>query len=463
MAHIEVTKGLDIPIKGQPTGPANPLVPSGAAAKEHPKLIALDLRPFETVKFRLLAKVDEFVKVGQPLAEDKDTPGRMFCSPAAGVIKEIRRGLKRALLAIVIEVQHSEEYYEHPTVNIEQATPQQLIEAILHGGAFTFIYSRPFNLLANPAKAPRSIFVKAIESAPFVPPAEMQVEGYENDFQAGLDALAKLTQGKIHLVYRKGTHCRAFTEAKQVQHHTAEGPHPIGNHSLHIQQIDPIQSANDCIWTLNAHDVVSIGHLLTKGKVLVERVISIAGPGILPDRTGYFKTRAGIPVSLLISGRIGSSEPLRLISGDPLMGKQIKADDFLGYSDYVFCVVPEGTEREFLHFFRLGTDKYTFSKAYLTGHLDNSERRYSFTTSQHGEHRPFIDASLYDKVMPLPVPTMLLVKAVMAEDYELAAQLGLLEVASEDFALPTFVCPSKMEMVDIIKGGLRQYAHDLGM
>ncbi len=79
----------------------------------------------------------------------------------------------------------------------------------------------------------------------------------------------------------------------------------------------------------------------------------------------------------------------------------------------------------------------------------------------HGEPRPFIDSTLYDEVMPLDVPTMLLVKAVMAEDYDLAVNLGLLEVDSEDFALPTFVCPSKMEMTDIIKNGLQAYAKEM--
>lgn len=114
--------------------------------------------------------------------------------------------------------------------------------------------------------------------------------------------------------------------------------------------------------------------------------------------------------------------------------------------------------REFLSFFRLGLDKYTASGAYVTGHLNNQKRRYAFTTSLHGEHRPFVTNTPYDKVMPMQIPTMPLVKAVMAEDYEQAEHLGLLEVDSEDFALATFVCPSKMEMVGIIQRGLADYA-----
>lgn len=455
MVHIKITKGLDIPFKGRPKAP---LPSSQIPALITPPQIALNFDAFEDVKFRLLTKAGDVVKIGQPLAEDKSTPGRMIVSPAAGTVKDVRRGLKRSLQSIVIDLAKQEEYISFPP--LENASKEALIGRLMEGGCFANIRSRPFNLLANPQKTPRNIFVKAIESAPCVPPAELQVAGYEKEFQAGLNALAQLTSGKVHLVYRKDTPCRAFSEAQNVEKHTAEGPHPIGTHSLHIQQIDPVRSVDDNVWTLTANDVVSIGQLLTKGRCHIERVISISGPGVLPDRIGYFKARAGYPIGGLIAGRIEKGD-LRFISGDPLTGKKVSVEDFLGYYHTAFCVVPENTERQFLHFMRLGHDKYSFSKAYLSGHLNNANREYLFTTNQHGEHRAFIDSTLYDDVMPLHVPTMLLVKAVMAEDFELADTLGLLQVDSEDFALPTFVCPSKMEMIDIIETGLKQYAKEV--
>lgn len=460
MVNIKVAKGLDIPIKGKPEGHVSSVIPAGESSPHTPAQLALDLTPFQDVKFRLLVKVGDVVKVGQPLAEDKTSPGRVWVSPGAGVVKDIRRGLKRALRDIIIDVAKQEEFFQHPTVNPDTATREELIEALKGGGLFTNIRSRPFGRLADPGKAPRSIFVKALESAPFAPPAELQVVGYEKEFQTGLNALKKLTDGPVHLVHRKGSTSKAFTGAQRVEVHTAEGPHPVANASLHIQQIDPIHSSDAIVWTINALDVVSIGYFLSTGRAFTNRIISIAGPGVIPEKTGYFKVRNGYPIAPLISGRIIKGW-MRLISGDPLMGHKVEAQDFLGYNDIVFCVVPENSHREFLHFFRLGTDKYSFSGAYVTGHLNNSDRSYDFTTNQHGEHRAFIDSSLYDKVQPLHIPTMLLVKAVMAEDYDLAEQLGLLEVDAEDFALPTFVCPSKMEMTDIIKSGLKAYAKEV--
>lgn len=462
MVKIKISKGLDIPIAGKPIADPQYLRTSGdAETRDSPKQLALNVEEFD-LKFHLLAKIGDRVKLGEPILQDKKHPGCLFVSPGGGILSDIQRGAKRSLRTIVIDLDTHEESFSFAPLDPERASREELLERLQQAGMFSKIRKRPFDLLADPdgAKAPRAIFVKAIETAPFVPPAELQVHSYESHFQKGLTALSKMTSGAVHFVYKANSTCQAFINAKQVQKHTVEGPHPAGNVSLHIQEISPIQGPHDIIWVLNAHDVTSIGHLLTEGKIRNDRIVSIAGPGILPDRTGYFRLREGYPIAGLISGRLGKG-PMRLISGNPLMGHQVEQEGFLGFSDDVFCVIPENTEREFLHFFRLGTNKYSFSRAYLTGHLNNTHREYEFTTNQHGEHRPFIDSSLYDKVQPLNISTLLLVKAIMAEDYESAEQLGLFDIAPEDFALPTFVCPSKMEMVDIVQRGLLRYIQDL--
>ncbi|KAF3363246.1 Na(+)-translocating NADH-quinone reductase subunit A [Chlamydiales bacterium STE3] len=461
MANIKITKGLNIPIRGKPEGMVHLFNSSSDSSNaKPPKLLACDLKPFEESKLRLLAKVDDYVKTGQPLAEDKTVPGRMWASPACGTIREIRRGLKRVLQTITIETAEKEEFESYPVVELKNSSKKDVIELLMRSGLFTRIRSRPFDLLANPHQQPKAIFVKALESAPFAPPSEMQVEGQEKAFQEGLNALSLIADGKVHLVMSHDTTYPAFINAENVIKHTAEGPHPIANPSLHIQEIAPIRSLKDIIWTLNAHTVVAIGYLLLKGQYFTERVISIAGPGVLSGRTGYFKVREGFPIAPLISGRIPRGL-MRFISGDPLNGQRVSAEDFLGCHDYVLSVIPENVQREFMHFFKLGLNKYSFSKAYLSGHLSTAGREYDFTTNQHGERRAFVDPSLYNEVTPLHVPTMPFIKALMAEDFDSAEELGILEVSPEDFALPTFVCPSKIEMVDIVKKALSRYSKDV--
>jgi Na+-transporting NADH:ubiquinone oxidoreductase subunit A len=458
MVHIKTTKGLNIPIEGQPTGSVKPLYADGHFVATH--LIGLDLTSFYDVKFKLLTEVGDLVKIGQPLLENKSIPGLMFVSPAGGVVKEIRRGLKRSLQSIVIEVKSPEEYEQTGPLSAQSASREQIIEKLKMAGLFAQIRKRPFNVLANPNQVPRSIFIKAIESAPFAPKAELHVEGHEKAFQEGLNALSKLTDGAVHLIIDSKSNMKAFTEAQNVQIHTAEGPYPISNASLHIHVIDPIKSPEDIVWTLDAYDVVSIGMLLNTGKYFNERIISIAGSPVIPEKRGFFKVRAGQTVEDLIAGRIPQGT-FRFISGDVLTGEKVASNDFLGFYHHELCIIPENTERQFLSFFRIGADKYTASGAYLAGHFDNKDREYEFTTSQHGEKRAFITSSPYEKVMPMRIPTMELVKSVMAEDYELAESLGLLEVDSEDFALPSFVDPSKIDMIEIIKFGLKEYSKEV--
>lgn len=458
MADIRTLKGLTIPVRGAPKGVLRPLEADGKRLS--PKRVALTFYSFEGLKPRLLKKAEDVVKIGEPLVEDKSTPGRFFVSPGSGVIVEVKRGLKRRLLEIVIELNKEEEHYERAPLPLTKASRDELIERLKEGGLFAHIRQRPFDRLADPHKKPRAIFVKALESAPFVPSSEMQVEGYESYFQVGLDALKMLTDGDIHLVYSAKSSYLPFKNALNVIHHTAEGPHPVANPSLHIHEISPIQKVEEVVWTLTAYDVTCIGMLLETGRYRTARPISVGGPGCLEGREGFFEGRMGMEIEPLITNRL-IHEKMRFVSGNLLMGTEVAAKGFLDFYDMGLALLPLPKEREMLHFFRLGIDKYSASHTYLSGFLKGSERTYNFTTSQHGEERFFVTSSPYDKVMPMNIPTMPLAKAVMAEDFDLAEELGLLEVAPEDFALATFVCPSKMELVEIIRKGLLDYAPEV--
>lgn len=452
MAHIKIEKGLDIPVTGKPSGDVRQLA--------KPKVVSLNLGAFEELKFRLLVKKGETVRLGQALVFDKSNPERMFVSPGSGKIVEIRRGLKRRLHDIIIELDEREEYEEYGALNVQTASRKDILSLFLKAGIFSRIRMRPCNVLANPEQVPSRIFVKALESAPFCPSAEMQVRGYNKEFQAGLHALGKLTSGSVHLVHKKGSESAAFLEAQGVKVHTAEGPHPVANHSVHIHMIDPIETHDEVVWTVTAHDVVCMGVLLLTGRTHYERVISIAGTGILSEMRGYYAAREGYPIQSLIDSR-NDSGLLRFVSGDLLTGDKVASEDFLGFYHHVFCAIKENNDREFLHFFRLGLNKYSMSRAYLSGHLNPKNKDYEFTSNQHGEERAFVDATIYDKVMPLQIPAMHLVKAVMAGDFDLAEELGILEVDSEDFALPTFICPCKVEMSEVIKEGLKELAGEI--
>jgi Na+-transporting NADH:ubiquinone oxidoreductase subunit A len=61
---------------------------------------------------------------------------------------------------------------------------------------------------------------------------------------------------------------------------------------------------------------------------------------------------------------------------------------------------------------------------------------------------------LYEKVLPMDIYPMQLFKAILAEDIDMMENLGIYEVAEEDFALCEFICPSKIEIQSIIRKGI---------
>ena len=442
--HIKIKKGLNIPLKGNPQDPE-------IYNKELPQKLALDLGYFEFTKFSFLKKVGETVKIGEPIAEDKYLPGRVFSSPANGVIEEITRGEKRRPLKVIIYVK-GEEYYQHNPPDLQKATPEEIVQSLAKAGILPSIQKRPGNTLAS-FKVPEAIFVKAVESAPYAPDPLMQLQGNEALFQRGLDVLSKVTKD-VHLIYKKNPGLKTIEEAKSAYHHTVEGPYPICSPSLHIYHIHPIMDLSQCVWSLNLNTLIAIGELFTSGRSYCKRVISVCGETLQNAQKKYFRVYSGHPISDILEF---DTKKQRVISGSPLLGRSEKLSGYLGYLDQSICVVEESQEREFFHFMGLGKERFTATNTYLSGFLNRRKKPFKFTTHQHGEERAFVDGDIYQKVMPMRVPVMELVKSVIAEDFEKAIELGLLEVTEEDFALPTFVCPSKILMTEIIKKGLNEF------
>lgn len=436
--HLRTKRGLNIPLYGEPKGNLQQL-PDPAKA-------FLDLDHFYFLRFSLLKKPGDKVTIGEPLLEDKSCPGRVFVSPASGTIKEVVRGLKRRILSVSITCQGGKEFFDHGSCSTD--SKEKILSHLMKGGLFPHIQVRPCNRLPAPQVVPEAIFVRALVSAPYAPQPELEVQGHEVHFQKGLTALAALCP--VHLITHKNS---TFLNVSDAQIHTAEGPHPISNPSLHIAAIHPITRNDQAIWTLSVPDVIGIGRLISEGKYEHRQVISIAGEGIPESKRGYFKIARGTPVQDLIRGRC-DEESVRLLSGNPLIGTKVNCDEPLKFFDNALCALQEPEKkRRFCHFLRLKTKSYTSTPTYF-----RQKKTSSFTTLQHGEERAFVDGVIYDRVMPLRVPVMHLIKAILAEDFELAESLGLLSVSPEDFALPAFICPSKIEMPEIVRRGLRSYA-----
>ena len=126
-------------------------------------------------------------------------------------------------------------------------------------------------MVANPEDEPKAIFISAVSTAPLSASNEFALQGREKDFQLGIDALSRLTEGKIHLSIA-GIAGSFLAEVKGAEIHKVSGKHPAGNVGVQISKIDPINSG-ERVWVVHPQDVAAIGALFSTGNYDPSRVV----------------------------------------------------------------------------------------------------------------------------------------------------------------------------------------------
>jgi Na+-transporting NADH:ubiquinone oxidoreductase subunit A len=434
-----IKKGRDIKLKG-------------AAQKQIkdislPKTVAIQPPDFKGLKPRLVAKLDDIVKVGSTVIIDKVNEAIKILSPVSGKVVAVNRGDKRALLEVVIESDGSQEKIEFAKYDQTNLKRQDVINGLIEGGLFATIRQRPFSKFAHQENVPKSIFVHATNTEPLAADADVVLEGQEDKFQKGLDLLKILTEGDVHLCVSQDAKSKALTEAKNVSIQKFAGPHPAGNVSTHIFHVDPINKG-DIVWYIEAQDVVRIASLFLEGTYPTERIVAVTGDGAKDNY--YAKTILGAPLSALLEG--SDLEGKRCLTGSILTGRIVGKTGFVGFYDSQIMIMDEGGDRELLGWMLPGVNKHTFSKTFISSFLPEKEN--SLKANEFGGHRAIVLNNLYDQYVPLDIMTYFLIKAVYCGDLDEAEKLGILECDEEDFALATFACPSKFDVGAIVRDGL---------
>lgn len=451
MANFKLNKGMDIKLAGAPA----PQIGDATSVKQ----VALQPEECVGMKPRLKVKEGDAVKRGTPLVYDKRNPDFQLCSPAGGRIARIELGKRRVLERIVIDLDANEQVESYPKFTADQLLKTDgatLLTQIAQGGLLPLIIARPFSRIANPAVAPKSIFVNGMSTAPYHPDINIVIKGQEAAFQAGLNALTRLTKGKVNLCLNgKLENAPALKDARNVEVHTFTGPHPAGNTSVHIHHIDPI-SPGDVVWALRAQDVILIGQFLLTGETPATRIITLSGPGIKAGAAQYYKVRIGTPLAAVLKDRLNPGEQ-RIIGGDILAGTKVSESGYLRFAEQAVTVLPEDKERHFMGWLAPGHNRLSLSRTFVSTWFGwNKTKEWALGTNQRGELRPMVLTGLYDKYLPMNIMVDYLARAVLARDSDEAIALGLLEVDPEDFALCAFACPSKMDLCGIVRKGLDQ-------
>ena len=437
--RIKIKKGLQIPLMGVAEETLR-----GSIQSEYVKLCPED---FPGITPKVAARVDDRVKSGSVLFYDKEHPEITFASPVSGVVTAIERGEKRRILNFTVKTDSQNQYEDFGRKNVSDLSAEEIKNSILKAGIWWTIRQRPYDIVANPTKSPRDIFVTAFDSAPLAPDYNFILKNRQAELQAGLLALSKLTSGKLYFSVGKNSPKIDFPQTNNIVITEFEGPHPAGNVGVQINHLAPVNK-NEVVWTLRLTEVAIIGKLFNEGIVDLTRTVALTGSEV--KQTGYFNMLIGTDLSQLFTNNVTEGINLRYISGNPLTGRRVETNDVLRAYDSQVTVIPEGDDvHELFGWGSLSPDRYSASPLYM-----RLKKAYRIDARLKGGRRAFIVSNEYDEVFPMDIYPEALVKSIMAFNIDKMEQLGIYEVAPEDFALCEFVDTSKLETQKVVRTGL---------
>lgn len=429
---ITIKKGLDLPIKGAP----QQIIEDGKPVKS----VAILGEEYVGMRPTMHVQVDDRVKKGQVLFEDKKNPGVMFTAPAAGVVKAINRGARRVLQSVVIDIDGDEQetFAKFSSAELLNLSREQVQKSLVESGMWTALRTRPYSRSPKLDSEPRAIFVNAMDTNPLAADPVVVINENKQAFIDGLKVVSRLTKGKLYV----STAPDAEVEMGDapVTHETFKGPHPAGNVGTHIHFLEGASFTYE-VWHLGYQDVIAFGKLFTTGELFTDRVVAVGGPSATKPR--LVRTRLGANLTDLMVGEVETGNQ-RVVSGSVLNGH--KADGphaFLGRFHNQVSLLGEGDEKLPLGWIWPGKDMHSITRAYL-GHLIPS-KKYAMNASTNGSSRAMVPIGNYERVMPLDMIATLLLRSLVSGDIETAQELGCLELDEEDLALCTYVCPGKYE------------------
>jgi len=446
---IRIKKGLNINLVGAAEQTTSKAVLSN--------VYALNLNDFHGIIPKMLVKQGVEVKAGEALFYNKNNEDMLFVSPVSGELVEIERGARRKILSLKILPDKEQDVLTHDVLDLQSATKENIKTFILKSGCWPFIKQRPYDVIANPDVNPKAIFISGYSSAPLAADSDYVLQGKEKELQAAITALGKLTPGKVHVSVGKSSNS-VLAGLTGVELHKVSGPHPAGLVGTQINKIDPINKG-ERVWTVAPQDLIIIGEALLTGKFNPQRLVALVGSSVKKPK--YYIANIGCEISTFLYSSGVNEEKIRVINGDVLTGSKSRPDGHLGFYNNTVSVIPEGDDYELF-----GWNKPIFNKVSATRALTFSwmqpNKKYKLNTNTNGEHRAFVVTGMYEKVFPMDIYPMQLLKACMVQDLDEMEQLGLYEVAPEDFSLTEFVCISKQPHQQIIREGLDLLQKEIG-
>ena len=436
---IETHKGLDIQLAGK-------------ASEKKTKLgvvsdYALVPDDFTGIVPKVVVKEGDHVLAGDPLFVNKNFPEVRFASPVSGIVEAVVRGDRRKVLCVKVKADDSQEYRDFGSKNVDSLDGNGVRSLLLEAGLFGYINQLPYAVSTTPDTTPKAIFVSAFRDMPLAGDFDFEVKGQEADFQTGITALSKIAQVNVGISSKSQN--ETLRNLKDATVTAWQGPCPAANVGVHVNHLCPVNKG-EVVWTVDPVAVIFIGRLLNTGKVDLRRTIAVAGSEVVEPH--YVDALVGTPLKAILEGNVREGA-VRIINGNPLTGRKDSLDGYLGAHTSEVTVIPEGDDAdEMLGWLMPRLGHFSANRSYFSWLL--GKRDYKLDARVKGGKRNMIMSGEYDKVLPMDIYGEYLIKAIIAGDIDKQEQLGIYEVAPEDFAVAEFVDSSKLELQSLVRKGL---------
>lgn len=384
---------------------------------------ALFARPEDDFRVEMLVAEGDRIAQGAPVLRSRRHPELVMVAPVGGEVAAIDLGPGRRLSHILFFHLPEAGRHVHDIGAVERGGGAATRAALLSGGLWPLLRSRPFGRVPPPSEAPAAIFVTAADTRPDAPPPSLALKGHEEAFARGLRALADLTAGPV-VVCHDGTAAIDGIDAQGDRLRLAriEPVHPHGLAGLQIAARFPA-GIGRAVWDIHAEDVAGIGAFLTTGLIAETRLVSVSGTALREKRLMRCQPGADLRALCFDIVRPG---PHRLLAGSSLDGVESR---WLGPWRRQLTAMDGVAPQSRAHWFSAA--------------LRRSSRPL-----------PIIPTAALDQAFGGILPAAPLVRAIASNDAETAIRYGALSLVEEDVALADYATAASPRIATMLRAML---------
>lgn len=434
--HIEIAKGLDIPIDGQPD--------QNIIVNEDVEFNALLGSDYNGLKPKLAIQEGDQVAKGSPLFVSKVDESVVYTAPVSGKVAAINRGHRRALVSVVIAAdgKNSQVSFKSPKKSLSEITATEVAGGLQESGLWTALRTRPFSKVPLSSVRPDAIFINAMANDSYAANPEIFLKEHLESFIDGVRALARLATKQLFICCHPASQLlEANYSEKNITVASFSGKYPASLSGTHMHFLYPAGRMANNFW-INYQDVIAIGRFFSNGEIMQQRLFGLGGP--VATKPQLIKSSLGANIRELTQGKLNGTNN-RLIAGGIMNGRACtdESDSFIGRYHLQLAALDQGNKREFMGWLSWGLNKFSNQAIYLSS--INPKKLFNLNTSTNGSDRAMVPMSTYEKVMPMNILSTQLLRSLLVGDIEMAERLGCLELDEEDLSLCSFVCSGKYE------------------